>query len=257
MVKGRFFSEAFATDSSAMVINETAAKNFGITELEGATIGMYNDDGTALEKYKVVGIVKDFHFESLKDQIAPVIMRLRNSTGYISMKLRSEDFQSSLDRIERQWDELAPGQPFEYSFLDDRFTNMYQTESKLGDIFSVFAVLAILIACLGLFGLAAFTAEQKTKEVGIRKVLGASMSQLIYLMSREVSILIIISFVVAAVLGYIGVNWWLQSFSYRPPVNLLVFLLAGAGAFTIAFLTMSYQSVKVARANPVNALRNE
>jgi len=257
MASGRFFSREFATDSAAMVINETAARSMGITDLSDASIGMYNDDATALVKYKVVGIVEDFHFETLRDQIAPVIMRLGRSSGYISMKLSSDNFQNSLARIENQWDELAPGQPFEYTFLDDRFTNMYEAESKLGDIFSIFAVLAILIACLGLFGLAAFTAEQKTKEVGIRKVLGASMSQLIYLMSKEVSILIMISFVVASALGYMGVNWWLQSFTYRPPVNLVVFFFAGAGAFAIAFLTMSYQSVKVARANPVNALRNE
>ena len=257
LAEGRFFSREFATDSLAMVINETAARSLGITDLNTATIGMFNDDGTGLTKFKVVGIVEDFHFESLHDQIDPVLMRLGNSNGYVSMKLRSEDFQKSLAAIENEWDVLAPGQPFEYTFLDDRFSNMYQAESKLGEIFSIFAGLAILIACLGLFGLAAFTAEQKTKEVGIRKVLGASMGQLIYLMSREVSILIIISFIVASGLGYWGVNWWLQSFSYRPPVNLLVFLLAGAGAFGIAFLTMSYQSVKVARANPVNALRNE
>lgn len=253
---GRFFSKEYATDSTAMVINETAAKMFGIENLEGAVIGDFNDDG-ALDRYTVVGIVKDFHFESLKDKIRPVIMRLGNSTGLVSLKVNSSDMQATINNVETSWDEMAPGQPFEYSFLDDRFTNMYQTESKLGDIFSVFAGLAIVIACLGLFGLAAFTAQQKTKEVGIRKVLGASIAQLIYLMSREVSILIAISFVVASGLGWLGVDWWMQSFSYRPPISIGVFLLAGAGAFVIALLTMSYQSVKVAVANPVKALRNE
>lgn len=254
---GRFFSKEYATDSTAMVINETAAKMFGIESLEGAVIGDFNDDASGLDRYTVVGIVKDFHFESLKDKIRPVIMRLGNSTGLASLKVNSGNMQATMDRVETSWNEMAPGQPFEYSFLDDRFTNMYQAESKLGNIFSVFAGLAIVIACLGLFGLAAFTAQQKTKEVGIRKVLGASMVQLIYLMSREVSILIMISFVVASGLGWLGVDWWMQSFSYRPPINLGVFLLAGAGAFVIALLTMSYQSVKVAVANPVKALRNE
>lgn len=254
---GRFFSKEYVTDSTAMVINETAAKMFGIENLEGAVIGDFNDDASGLDRYTVVGIVKDFHFESLKDKIRPVIMRLGNSTGLASLKVNSGNMQATMDRVETSWNEMAPGQPFEYSFLDDRFTNMYQAESKLGNIFSVFAGLAIVIACLGLFGLAAFTAQQKTKEVGIRKVLGASMVQLIYLMSREVSILIMISFVVASGLGWLGVDWWMQSFSYRPPINLGVFLLAGAGAFVIALLTMSYQSVKVAVANPVKALRNE
>ncbi len=257
VVDGRFFSREYATDSMAMVINETAAQMFGIENLEGAVIGDFNDDGSALDRYKVVGIVKDFHFESLKDKIRPVIMRLGNSTGLVSLKVNTTNMQATMDRVERSWNELAPGQPFEYSFLDDRFTNMYQAESRLGDIFSVFAGLAIVIACLGLFGLAAFTAQQKTKEVGIRKVLGASMVQLVYLMSREVSVLIIISFVVASGLGWLGVDWWMQSFSYRPPINIGVFLLAGVGAFVIALLTMSYQSIKVAIANPVKALRNE
>lgn len=254
---GRFFSKEYATDSTAMVINETAAKLFGIENLEGAIIGDFNNDASGLDRFKVVGIVKDFHFESLKDKIRPVIMRLGNSNGLVSMKVNSGNMQATMDKVEKSWNELAPGQPFEYSFLDDRFTNMYQTESKLGEIFSVFAGLAIVIACLGLFGLAAFTAQQKTKEVGIRKVLGASLAQLIYLMSKEVSILIAISFVVASGLGWLGVDWWMQSFSYRPPVNIGVFLLAGGGAFLIALLTMSYQSIKVAVANPVKALRNE
>jgi len=152
---------------------------------------------------------------------------------------------------------LAPGQPFEYTFLDDRFTNMYEAENRLGDIFLVFAILAILIACLGLFGLAAFTAEQKTKEVGIRKVLGASLAQLIYLMSREVSVLILISFAIASSLGVWGVSWWMQGFEYHPSINPMIFVFAGLGAFAIALITMSYQSIKVAIANPVKALRNQ
>ena len=134
---------------------------------------------------------------------------------------------------------------------------MYTAESKLGEIFTVFAALAIVIACLGLFGLAAFTAQKKTKEVGIRKVLGASVIQLVYLMSKEISILVFISFVLASALGYWGVNWWMQDFTYRPPISLLSFVLAGVSAFAIALLTMSYQSIKVARANPVKSLRSE
>lgn len=257
VMDGRFFSKEYGTDSMAMVINETAAKLFGIENLEGAVIGDFNNAGDGLIRYNVVGIVKDFHFETLKDKIRPVIMRLGDSDGLLSMKVNTADVQATKNRVEKSWNEMAPGQPFEYSFLDDRFTNMYRTESKLGEIFSVFAGLAIVIACLGLFGLAAFTAQQKTKEVGIRKVLGASLAQLIYLMSREVSILIVISFVVASGLGWLGVDWWMQSFSYRPPVNIGIFFMAGGGAFLIALLTMSYQSIKVSVANPVKALRNE
>ena len=257
MKEGRFFSKEYATDSMAMVINETAAKFFNIESLEGAVIGSFNNDGSALDRYQVIGIVEDFHYESLKEDIGPVIMRLRNSTAFLSLKLSPGNFQSILSFVESKWNELAPGLPFEYTFLDDRFTRMYTAEEKLGDIFTVFAVLAIVIACLGLFGLSAFTAEQKTKEVGIRKVLGASLSQLILILSREVSILIVIAFVIASALGWYGIDWWMQGFAYRPPVNILVFFISGAGAFLIAFLTMSYQSIKVATANPVKALRNE
>lgn len=257
MVEGRFFSEDMPTDSMAMVINQTAVKSFGIESLDDAIIGDFNEDGSALDRYKVVGIFEDFHYESLREEIGPMILRLGQSNGYMGIKLNASNYQQVIDEARNSWDEMAPGQPFEYTFLDDRFTNMYTAETQLGDIFLIFAVLAIVIACLGLFGLAAFTAQQKTKEVGIRKVLGASISQLIYIMSREVSVLVLISFVVASAAGWYGVNQWLQGFAYRPPVSIMVFLLAGAGAFVIALLTMSYQSIKVAVANPVKALRNE
>jgi putative ABC transport system permease protein len=186
-----------------------------------------------------------------------MVIRLGNSTGLLSLKLNSGDYKALLKETEAKWDEFAPGQPFEFTFLDDRFNNMYTAETKLGNIFTVFAVLAIVIACLGLFGLAAFTAQKKTKEVGIRKVLGATLPQLIYLMSKEISILVLISFVLASALGYYGVNWWMQDFTYRPSISIMAFALAGLSAFAIALLTMSYQSIKVARANPVKALRNE
>jgi len=184
-------------------------------------------------------------------------MRLGTDGGFLGLKLNAGAYETVIDQARMYWDEMAPGQPFEYTFLDDRFINMYQAESRLGDIFSVFAILAIIIACLGLFGLAAFTAQQKTKEVGIRKVLGASMTQLVYIMSKEVSVLVLISFAVASAAGWYGVNWYFQDFAYRPSINISVFLLAGISAFLIALLTMSYQSIKVAIANPVEALRSE
>ena len=257
LAKGRFFSKEFETDSVAMVLNETAAQMFGIENLDGAVVGGFGDSPDELIRHKVIGVVEDFHFESLKSKIGPVIMRLGSSKTFLNLKLRAADYKSVLADLEESWDKLAPGQPFEYSFLDDRFDGMYEAESKLAEIFTIFAGLAIIIACLGLFGLAAFTAEQKTKEVGIRKVLGASLSQLIYLMSKEVSILIIISFVIASGLGVWGINWWMQGFEYHPSINPLIFVFAGLGAFLIAILTMSYQSIKVATANPVKALRNE
>lgn len=253
---GRFFDRDIPTDTMAMVINEKAAQVYGIENLESAVIGDFNDDGT-LTRYKIIGIIEDFHFESLKTEIGPMVIRLGTQRGYLGLKLNSANYQQVIDEARMVWDEMATDQPFEYSFLDDRFGNMYEAENQLGDIFSIFAALAIIIACLGLFGLAAFTAQQKTKEVGIRKVLGASLGQLIYLMSREVSILIMISFVVAAAVGWYGVDLWLQSFAYRPPISVSAFILAGVSALLIALATMSYQSIKVATGNPVRALRNE
>jgi len=256
--EGRFFQKEYQSDSTVMVINETAAKLFGITDLETATIGTFEGgEGDGLLPFQVIGIVEDFHFESLREEIGPVIMRLGTDGGFLGLKLNAGAYETVIDQARMYWDEMAPGQPFEYTFLDDRFINMYQAESRLGDIFSVFAILAIIIACLGLFGLAAFTAQQKTKEVGIRKVLGASMTQLVYIMSKEVSVLVLISFAVASAAGWYGVNWYFQDFAYRPSINISVFLLAGISAFLIALLTMSYQSIKVAIANPVEALRSE
>lgn len=254
---GRFFDKDIPTDTMAMVINEKAAQIYGIENLENAVIGDFNDDGSALDRYKVIGIIEDFHFESLRTEIGPMVIRLGSQRGYLGLKLNSSNYQQVIDEARMAWDEMASDQPFEYSFLDDRFGNMYEAENQLGDIFSIFAALAIIIACLGLFGLAAFTAQQKTKEVGIRKVLGASLSQLIYLMSKEVSILIMISFVVATAVGWYGVDLWLQSFAYRPPISISAFILAGVSALLIALATMSYQSIKVATGNPVKALRNE
>ena len=254
---GRFFDKDIPTDSMTMVINEKAAQVYGIDDLENAVIGDFNNDGSSLDRYKVIGIIEDFHFESLKAEIGPLIMRLGSQRGYMAMRLNSANYQQVIDDAKAAWDEMAADQPFEYSFLDDRFGNMYEAESQLGEIFSIFATLAIIIACLGLFGLAAFTAQQKTKEVGIRKVLGASLGQLIYLMSKEVSILIIISFIIASAVGWYGVDLWLQSFAYRPPISVTAFILAGVSALLVALITMSYQSIKVATGNPVKALRNE
>lgn len=254
---GRFFDKDIPTDTMTMVINEKAAEIYGIKELENAIIGTFGSDANSLDRYKVIGIIEDFHFESLKTEIGPLIMRLDPQRGYLGLRLNSSNYQQVIDEAKMAWEEMAIDQPFEYSFLDDRFGNMYESETQLGEIFSIFAGLAIVIACLGLFGLAAFTAQQKTKEVGIRKVLGASIYQLIYLMSKEVSVLILISFVVASAAGWYGVNQWMQSFAYRPPMSITVFILAGASALGIALLTMSYQSIKVAIGNPTKALRSE
>jgi putative ABC transport system permease protein len=162
-----------------------------------------------------------------------------------------------IQSVEKTWKALAPGQPFQYSFLDEDFGKMYASEQRLGKIFALFAGLAIIIACLGLFALTAFTAEQRTKEIGIRKVLGASVGGIVVLLSKEFGKLILIAFALAAPLAWFAVDWWLKSYTYKVEIGVLVYLLAGISAFAVAWLTMSYQSMKAALSNPVNSLRSE
>jgi putative ABC transport system permease protein len=159
--------------------------------------------------------------------------------------------------VEKVWRSLAPGQPFQYSFLDEDFERMYQSEERLGKIITVFATLAIAIACLGLFALTAFTAEQRSKEIGIRKVLGASINSIVLLLSRDFSRLIIIAFIISAPLAWYAVNWWLEMYTYKAVIGVTVYFLAGAAALIIALLTISLQAIKAASANPVTSLRNE
>jgi putative ABC transport system permease protein len=262
---GRDFSTAFPSDSSAIVMNETAAKqfNFGNDPL-GRKISTFDGnkpDGTAdpgqIRSWTVIGIVEDFHFESLKQNISPLALFLAKSDGIVSFRFEAKNSQDVIHAVEKTWKALAPGQPFQYSFLDEDFGKMYASEQKLGKIFALFAGLAILIACLGLFALTAFTAEQRTKEIGIRKVLGASVAGIIVLLSKEFGKLIVIAFVVAAPLAWWGVDWWLKNYSYKVEVGVFVYMAAGGMAFLIAWLTMSYQSFKAATSNPVESLRTE
>ncbi|MEP1778916.1 FtsX-like permease family protein, partial [Reichenbachiella sp.] len=165
--------------------------------------------------------------------------------------------QQTIADIENTWTEIAPGQPFTYSFMDQKFDSMYEAEQKIGQIFSVFAILGILIACLGLFGLAAFTAEQKTKEIGIRKAMGASITGIVVMLSKNFIKLVIVSFVVAVPAAYYAMGYWLEDFAYRTELKPLTFVVVGVIAFAIAWLTMGFQSWKAARMNPVQSLREE
>ncbi len=261
MVAGRNFSTDFLSDSSAIVLNEAAVRQLGwdIETAVSKNLSTYggSNDQPVVEQYKVIGVVKDFHFTSLRDNIEPLVFELGRSRGYVSFKISSENIPATIDFVQDKWDEFAPGQPFQYSFLDERFNDMYKAEQKLGEIFSVFAFLAIFIACLGLYGLAAFTAEQKTKEIGIRKVLGASIMSIITLLSKEFLKLVMIAFLIGSVAAYFLMNNWLQDFENRTNINFLVFILAGIVALVIAWVTMSFQSWNAARVNPAKSLKDE
>ncbi|RAV98827.1 ABC transporter permease [Pseudochryseolinea flava] len=259
---GRNFSKDFLSDSTAIILNEEAVKRFGFKNPIGEKLSTFAvSNGTIqqdkVDMYTVVGVVENFHFESLKQNITPLCLQLGKSGWSVPIRFSSADTKAVLAHIEKSWKAVAPGQPFEYTFLDDAFGKMYSSEQQLGQIFAVFAGLAIIIACLGLFALTAFTAEQRTKEIGIRKVLGASVGSIVLLLSKEFGKLIIFAFLLAAPLSYLAVGRWLENYQYKTEIGIAVYILAGVSAFAVAWLTMGFQSIKAARGNPVSALRSE
>jgi len=262
---GRDFSKEFSADSGAVILNEASIKMFGIEgDPIGKKISRYVDekgdgnlDPNRTADLVIIGVVENFNFESLKKNISPLAMILRKSNGLVSFRFEAKDAQDVINAIEKTWKTMAPGLPFSYTFLDESFAKMYSAEQRLGKIFIIFASLAILIACLGLFALTSFTAQLRTKEIGIRKVLGASVSGIILLLSKEFGKLIVISFFIAAPIAWWGIDWWLKSYSYKAEIGVYVYLLAGVSAFVVAWITMSFQSFKAASSNPVKSLRNE
>lgn len=257
MAVGRNFSREFSTDSTGIIINETAAKVFGWGDKAlGHTITRRDNDGSAIT-YRVIGIVKDFHFKSLHELISPLVMVLGNGAGTMILKVKTKDIPGLLKDIKKKWDALTPEAPLTYSFLDDRVWHTYEAEQRTGLILGIFAGLAILVACLGLFGLVMYAAEQRTKEIGIRKVLGANVSNIVGMLSKDFLKLVIVAIVIATPITWWVMSKWLQSFAYRTHISWWMFFVAGALAVLIALITVSFQAVKAAVANPVESLRTE
>jgi putative ABC transport system permease protein len=252
--EGRFFSKAFSTDSSAVLINETAARDLGLgkTSPIGKTIVR-----SGQHEFTIIGVVKDFHYASARQKIAPLMMLLGRNSGAIIVKIKATDAADVIASFRKQWDAFHPAAPFTYSFLDERFAFLYEAEQKTSQLFTVFAVISIVIACLGLFGLAAFTAEQRTKEIGVRKVLGASVGSIIALLSKDFLKLVLIAILLAVPVAWFAMHRWLQDFAYRIDLEWWVFVLAGLLAVVIALLTISSQSLKAALMDPVKSLRSE
>lgn len=257
--EGRYFSEDFASDSTAVLINETAARNFGYDEPVGSMIYNYggSNDNPVVDGYKIIGVVSDFHFKSLRSNIEPLVMHLGQNAGFGLFKIQMENADETIDYLEATWDKFAPGQPFEYQFMNQQFNAMYESENKVGKIFTVFAVLTIFIACLGLFGLAAFTAEQKTKEIGIRKTLGASIPSIVNLLSKNFLKLIVVALVIAIPVASLAMSYWLEAFAYRTNLKPSTYIISGLVAIAIAWVTISFQSWKAARVNPAKSLKDE
>ena len=257
LVAGRNFSPSFSTDSSAVLINETAAQTYGWGKnAVGHTISSPDPQGQ-LSTFRVIGVVQDFHFRSLHERIAPLAMTLRYNAGSVVVKAKTKDMAGLLASVKAQWAAFKSEEPFRYSFLDESYQASYEAELKTGQILGLFAGLTIFVACLGLFGLAMFTAEQRTKEIGVRKVLGASVPSIVGLLSKDFLKPVLIAIVLASPVAWYAMNKWLQDFAYKITIEWWVFALAGLLAIGIALLTVSFQSVKAALMNPVKSLRSE
>jgi putative ABC transport system permease protein len=258
MATGRNFSKDMGTDSSAMILNEAAVKALGLNlkDAVGKNVVQENSDRGTNFSYQVIGVVKDFNFQSLHEQISPLIMTLEPEGGII-FKVRTADIAGLLATMKKQWDAFNTNEPFTYSFLDDLYNKTYAGEQKISTILTIFALLTIIVASLGLFGLVTYAAERRIKEIGVRKVLGASVTQITGMLSAHFIKLVIVACLIAFPVSWWGTNKWLQSFAYRMTIHWWIFALAGLAAMVIALITLSFQAIKAALMNPVNSLRSE
>lgn len=260
VIDGRNFSRDFGSDSSAMLINESTAKLMGTGSPVGKKIyskNINNDGSSATVAYTVIGVVRNFNYESLRQNIAPLCFKLGKGGWLAAFRINNQDIPGLVKQVESKWKAMSKSLPFSYRFLDESFDAMYRTEQRMGKIALVFALLAIFIACLGLFGLATYMAEQRIKEIGIRKVLGASVSNITTMLSRDFLKLVLVAALIAFPLAWFVMNKWLEDFAYRIQIGWWIFLAAGVLAVLIALVTVSFQAIKAATANPVKSLRSE
>jgi putative ABC transport system permease protein len=256
-VAGRNFSKDFTTDTAAYLINEAAVKALGLKSNEAALGKQFKYGG---RDGRIVGVINDFHFESLHQRILPIVFFMPTGTGNygnLSIKIAGNDVAGALAHIENTWKKFLPEVPYDYSFLDGRFEKLYESENKQGTIFTVFAFIAIFIACLGLLGLSAFAISQRVKEIGIRKVLGANVGNIVGLLSKDFLKLVLIAAIIAFPLAWFAMSKWLEDFAYRINIPWWIFIVAGMIAAVVAFATISFQAMKAANANPVKSLRTE
>jgi putative ABC transport system permease protein len=263
MLEGRNFSREIPSDiGSAYIINEAAVKAMGFTSPLGKS---FKIDGLVDHNGKVIGVMKDFHFRSLYHAIDPMVLFIPPghprwvfyAPSNMSVKIQGNDIPGILGSLETSFKRIVPYQPFDYYFFDEDFDRVYEAEQKRKFIYSYFAFFSILIACLGLYGLASFTAQRRTKEMGIRKVMGASAFHLVYLLFKEFGMWILIANIVAWPVAYIIMSTWLRHFAYRIAIGMDVFIISACLVLAVAFVTVSYQAFKAALADPVDSLRYE
>jgi len=256
IIKGRNFSAEFSTDSGAVLLNESAVKILSFKD-PLKEILYRPDDNNQPRAFRVIGIVRDFNYSSMHYKVGPLVMELNNSTGRIALRIDTKSVGSLIEKVKSKWDAMAPGQPFQYTFMDADFNNVYKAEQRTGKLFISFAVFAIFIASLGLFGLVTYAAEQRIKEIGIRKVLGARVSNIVAMLSKDFAKLVLFASIIAFPIAWWAMSQWLQSFAYRIHISWWVFIVAAIIAVMIALITVSFQAIKAALRNPVKSLKAE
>jgi len=265
IVAGRDFSKAMGTDKDhAWIINETAVKQLGFGTPQKALgqrlywhpWGASNPD--SLKIGQVIGVVRDFNYKSLYDKVETTVLQIFPDAAWkVAVKMKTASIGTTINQVRNVWNKFTPEYPIEYKFLDENFEQMYNAEDKLKSLLWIFTSIAIFVGCLGLFGLAAYSAERRKKEVGIRKVLGASVQGVVLLLSKDFIKLVLISLMIASPVAYYFMHYWLQDFAYRINISWWVFAIAGLSAVLIALVTVSFQAIKAAIANPVKSLRTE
>jgi ABC-type transport system, involved in lipoprotein release, permease component len=264
--EGRFFSKDFSTDSLAVVLNEKAVKEMDLKDPVGTRLTTPDDvfnsrDGKTKYEYTVVGVVKDFHFQSLHQEITPLVItnsaRFNDQMNVTAVRINADNFKSAVASIESTWKKFVPQRPFYYSFLDKNLAEQYKAEQTTQKVFTIFSVLAVFIGCIGLLGLAAYSTQQRTREISIRKVLGASMTNIVGMLSKDFLKLVAIAAVIAFPIAWYAMHKWLQDFAYRTSISWWIFLIAGLLSALIALFTISFQAIKAAVSNPVKSLRTE
>ncbi|MEM1134591.1 MAG: ABC transporter permease [Bacteroidota bacterium] len=259
IIEGRGFSKAY-NDSASIILNETAVKALGITNPIGAKISSRNNNPEDNITYTIIGITKDFNFQSLREEISPLTIQYRNpqnNFGFLAVSITGSSTNNIIKPIEETWKAFESTAPFKYTYFEEDLNTQYISDQRFGEIFIVFAILAIIIACVGLFGLAAYTASLKTKEIGVRKVLGASIAGIIIMLTNKFTRLVTLAFVCAIPVTYFAMNLWLSSFAFRTDMGILPFLVSGITALAIAVITVSYQAIRAAIVNPIKSLRSE
>ncbi len=260
LAQGRFFSRDHPSDTAAVVVNEATARVYGVKDLMGRSLINPGNANSPSQTFEIVGVVKDFNYESLHDPVRPLVIRLFPSSAagkFVSVRIRPGDFTGTISFMENTWKKYAGNEGFDYKFLDQNLQHLYLADQRTSKIATTFSVLAIFVACLGLLGLAAFITEQRTKEIGIRRVLGASIPEISMLLCREFTKWVLLANLVAWPLAYYVMNHWLQNFAYRISIGPWIFLISGILALIIALITVSSHAIRAATANPVEALRYE